>query len=207
MLLATTFLTFLWSLIVIFFMVIFFILLFHVIIDLFSRHDASGLKKTAWVIFLIVLPFLGLFVYYITNADGMAQRQMKAMTAAAAGRGRLHQECRVHDRPDSADRAGQGPARRRDDHAGRVRQAEGKGARLNIERFPRGQALVAASSRATSARRGITLESAQHVADRIPALVVPRERARALGRDRQSSPGSRSAESPICSRQRSSSGC
>ena len=56
MLLATTFLTFLWSLIVIFFMVIFFILLFHVIIDLFSRHDASGLKKTAWVIFLIVLP-------------------------------------------------------------------------------------------------------------------------------------------------------
>ena len=43
--LATGFLTFLWSLIVIFFMVIFFILLFHVIIDLFSRHDASGLKK------------------------------------------------------------------------------------------------------------------------------------------------------------------
>ena len=79
MLVATTFLTFLWSLIVIFFMVIFFILLFHVIIDLFSRHDASGLKKTAWVIFLILLPFLGLFVYYITNSDGMAQRQMKAM--------------------------------------------------------------------------------------------------------------------------------
>ena len=77
--LATTFLTFLWSLIVIFFMVIFFILLFHVIIDLFSRHDASGWKKTAWVIFLIVFPFLGLFVYYICNSDGMAQRQMKAM--------------------------------------------------------------------------------------------------------------------------------
>ena len=79
MLLATTFLTFLWSLIVIFFMVIFFILLFHVIVDLFSRHDASGWKKAAWVLFLIVFPFLGLFVYYITNADGMAQRQMKAM--------------------------------------------------------------------------------------------------------------------------------
>jgi predicted PurR-regulated permease PerM len=79
MLLATTFLTFLWSLIVIFFMVIFFILLFHVIIDLFSRHDASGWKKTAWVIFLIVFPFLGLFVYYITNSQGMAERQMKVM--------------------------------------------------------------------------------------------------------------------------------
>jgi type VI protein secretion system component VasK len=82
--LATQFLTFLWSLIVIFFMVIFFILLFHVIGDLFSRHDASGWKKAAWVIFIIVFPFLGLFVYYITNADGMAQRQMAAMQKAQA---------------------------------------------------------------------------------------------------------------------------
>ena len=84
MLVATQFLTFLWSLIVIFFMVIFFILLFHVIGDLFSRHDASGWKKAAWVIFIIVFPFLGLFVYYITNADGMAQRQMAAMQKAQA---------------------------------------------------------------------------------------------------------------------------
>jgi len=82
MFVATTFLTFLWSLIVIFFMVIFFILLFHVIGDLFRRHDASGWKKAAWVIFLIVFPFLGLFVYYIANSDGMAQRQMARMQAA-----------------------------------------------------------------------------------------------------------------------------
>jgi predicted PurR-regulated permease PerM len=80
--LATSFLTFLWSLIVIFFMVIFFILLFHVIIDLFSRHDASGWKKAAWVFFLIVLPFIGLFSYYIVNGDGMAQRQMKQVQQA-----------------------------------------------------------------------------------------------------------------------------
>ena len=80
--LATQFLTFLWSLIVIFFMVIFFILLFHVIADLFSRHDASGLKKTVWVIFLIVFPFIGLFAYYITNSEGMAQRQMERMKQA-----------------------------------------------------------------------------------------------------------------------------
>jgi len=82
--LATQFLTFLWSLIVIFFMVIFFILLFHVIGDLFSRHDASGWKKAIWVIFIIVFPFLGLFVYYITNADGMAQRQAAAMQKVQA---------------------------------------------------------------------------------------------------------------------------
>ena len=80
--LATTFLTFLWSLIVIFFMVIFFILLFHVIVDLFSRHDASGWKKALWVLFLIVFPFIGLFAYYVTNGDGMAQRQMKQVQQA-----------------------------------------------------------------------------------------------------------------------------
>src|SRR4051794_12155621 len=82
MLVATQFLTFLWSLIVIFFMVIFFILLFHVLGDIFSRHDASGLKKTAWIIFIILAPFLGLFVYYITNANGMAERQMNRVQRA-----------------------------------------------------------------------------------------------------------------------------
>jgi predicted PurR-regulated permease PerM len=82
MLVATQFLTFLWSLIVIFFMVIFFILLFQVVGDLFSRHEISGWKKAAWVLFLVFFPFLGLFVYYISNADGMAQRQMKAVTKA-----------------------------------------------------------------------------------------------------------------------------
>jgi ABC-type multidrug transport system fused ATPase/permease subunit len=82
MLVATQFLTFLWSLIVIFFMVIFFILLFQVIGDLFSRHEISGWKKAAWVIFLVFFPYLGLFVYYISNADGMAQRQMAAVSKA-----------------------------------------------------------------------------------------------------------------------------
>lgn len=80
--LATSFTTFLWSLIVIFFMVIFFILLFQVIGDLFSRHDASGWKKAAWVFFLIVAPFLGLFVYYIANGHGMAERAAKAQQHA-----------------------------------------------------------------------------------------------------------------------------
>ena len=74
MILATTFLTFLWSLIVIFFMVVFFILLFQVIGDLFRRHDTSGWHKVGWVILLVVFPFLGLFIYYIVNSQGMAER-------------------------------------------------------------------------------------------------------------------------------------
>jgi len=72
--LATSFWTFLWSLIVIFFMVVYFIMLFTVIIDVFRRHDASGGKKALWLIFLFFFPFLGLIVYLIVNGDGIAQR-------------------------------------------------------------------------------------------------------------------------------------
>jgi len=72
--LATSFWTFLWSLIVIFFMVVYFIMLFTVIVDVFRRHDISGGKKALWLIFIFFLPFLGLIVYLIVNGDGIAQR-------------------------------------------------------------------------------------------------------------------------------------
>ena len=71
---ATTFLTFLWSLIVIFFFVVYFMMLFHVIVDLFRRHDASGGKKALWILFLLFFPLIGLIAYLIANSDGMAQR-------------------------------------------------------------------------------------------------------------------------------------
>jgi predicted PurR-regulated permease PerM len=77
MVLATSLGSFLWSLLVIFFMVIYFLILFHVIVDLFRRHDASGMKKAAWVIFLIFMPLLGLLIYMIVNGEGMAQRNLQ----------------------------------------------------------------------------------------------------------------------------------
>ncbi len=76
MIVGTSFLTIFWSLLVAFFMITFFLLLFQVIGDLFRRHDASGGKKALWVMFLVLFPYLGLIVYYITNAPGMAERQL-----------------------------------------------------------------------------------------------------------------------------------
>ena len=69
---------FLWTLLVLFFMVVYFVILFQVVVDLTRRHDISGWKKAAWVLFLIFLPFLGLFVYLIVNSNGMAERNMAA---------------------------------------------------------------------------------------------------------------------------------
>ena len=65
-----------WSMLVFFAWVIWFVLLFRIIMDIFSRHDIGGGGKTLWIIFVIILPFLGVFVYLIANNEGMTQRAM-----------------------------------------------------------------------------------------------------------------------------------
>jgi hypothetical protein len=42
--------------------------------DLFRRHDISGVGKVLWVILLIVLPYVGIFAYILTQGGGMAER-------------------------------------------------------------------------------------------------------------------------------------
>ena len=76
------FLDVLWTLLVFFLWVAWFVMLFHVIGDLFRRRDIHGGKKTVWLIFLILVPFLGVFAYLIVNGDDMARRNVEAATAA-----------------------------------------------------------------------------------------------------------------------------
>ena len=49
-------------------------LLFMVFIDVFRSHDLGGWAKALWVIFIIVLPFLGVFVYLIARGGKMHER-------------------------------------------------------------------------------------------------------------------------------------
>ena len=76
------FLDVMWTILVIFLWIAWFMLLFHVIADVFRRRDASGAKKTIWLIFMILVPFLGVFVYLIANGDDMARRNIEAAEAA-----------------------------------------------------------------------------------------------------------------------------
>jgi hypothetical protein len=71
------FLDVLWTMLVFFAWVIWFWLLISVFGDLFRRHDISGWSKALWVIFLILLPFLGVLIYLIVNGQGMAERNVK----------------------------------------------------------------------------------------------------------------------------------
>jgi hypothetical protein len=63
--------------VIIFFMIVYFVILFQVVFDLFRDRELSGWAKAGWLIFIIVLPFLGLFVYLIVRGSGMAERSAK----------------------------------------------------------------------------------------------------------------------------------
>lgn len=81
MLAAYTFGDVMWTMLVFFAWIIFFWLLFTVFGDLFSRHDISGWAKTGWVILVIILPYLGIFIYLISNGKSMGERAMERAQA------------------------------------------------------------------------------------------------------------------------------
>jgi hypothetical protein len=73
-----------WSMLVFFFWVIWIWILITVLIDLFRRHDISGWGKAAWALFVIILPYLGVFIYLITQGGKMAERRAEEIRASQA---------------------------------------------------------------------------------------------------------------------------
>jgi hypothetical protein len=73
-----------WSMFVFFAWILFFWLLFTVLGDLFSRHDIGGWAKAGWTIFVIILPFLGIFVYLIAEGRSMGERAAQRAQAQQA---------------------------------------------------------------------------------------------------------------------------
>jgi uncharacterized membrane protein YcjF (UPF0283 family) len=78
------FASFLWDVLVIFAFVIWFWMLIVVFGDIFRRHDISGWAKAAWIILVIVLPYLGVFIYIIAEHSGMAERNTQQLQAQQA---------------------------------------------------------------------------------------------------------------------------
>lgn len=69
--------SFLLDVVTIFVFVLWLWLLITVISDLFRRHDTSGVAKAIWVIALVLFPYLGVFIYLITQSRGMAERNVQ----------------------------------------------------------------------------------------------------------------------------------
>jgi Short C-terminal domain/Phospholipase_D-nuclease N-terminal len=72
-----SFWNFLADVITVFLFVVWFWLLIIVFSDLFRRHDISGWGKALWVIALLLFPYLGVFIYLITQSTGMAERNLQ----------------------------------------------------------------------------------------------------------------------------------
>jgi len=78
------FLDILWSMLIFFCFVVWIWMMIAIFSDIFRRRDIGGWAKAAWCFFLIVLPFLGAFVYLIAQHDGMAERNLKGAQAMQA---------------------------------------------------------------------------------------------------------------------------
>lgn len=55
-----------------------------VMIDIFRSNDMSGLTKAIWVLAIVILPYLGVFIYLISRGGSMADRQVKEAKASEA---------------------------------------------------------------------------------------------------------------------------
>ena len=71
------FLDVLWTMIIFFAWVVWIWMMIVILTDVFRRDDIGGWSKAAWIVFLIVLPFLGVLVYLISNQKGMAERRAR----------------------------------------------------------------------------------------------------------------------------------
>jgi hypothetical protein len=70
-----------WTMLWFFLWIAWLILLFRVFGDIFRSHDMGGWAKALWSIFVILVPFLGVFVYVIARGHGMTQRDVEQIQA------------------------------------------------------------------------------------------------------------------------------
>jgi type VI protein secretion system component VasK len=66
-----------WTMFWFFIWILWIMLLFRIFGDIFRSHDLSGWAKAAWLIFVIVVPFLGVFVYLIARGNAMGERDVE----------------------------------------------------------------------------------------------------------------------------------
>jgi hypothetical protein len=75
------FLDLFWTMVLFFLWILWIWLLFTIFADIFRRRDISGWAKTVGIVFVIALPFLGVFVYLITQNVGMTERKLERARA------------------------------------------------------------------------------------------------------------------------------
>ena len=70
-----------WTIIVFFAWVIWIWAVISILSDVFRRHDIGGWGKAGWTFVIILVPFLGVLVYLISQGQGMAERNVERLQA------------------------------------------------------------------------------------------------------------------------------
>jgi ABC-type multidrug transport system fused ATPase/permease subunit len=70
-----------WTILYVFVFVLWIFILFEVIWDIFRSHDLGGWGKAGWLLFIIVLPLLGVLVYLIARGGSMHEREVRVARA------------------------------------------------------------------------------------------------------------------------------
>ncbi|BCM64873.1 MULTISPECIES: SHOCT domain-containing protein [Streptomyces] len=93
-----------WSMVVFFLWITWLVLLFRVVTDIFRDDDLGGWGKAGWTVFVVVLPFLGVFVYLIARGRGMGRREAEHARAQQQAIGSyIRHAAETGPRPTSAD--------------------------------------------------------------------------------------------------------
>jgi hypothetical protein len=94
-----------WSMLWFFLWIMWFVLLFRVVLDIFRDDSLSGGAKAGWLVFCVVLPFLGVFVYVLARGRNMGRRETdRARSQQQAFDSYVRQTARGgEDRPSSVD--------------------------------------------------------------------------------------------------------
>ena len=78
------FLNLLWDILIVFAWFIYIWIAITVLIDVFRRHDISGFGKAAWVVFVVIIPWIGVLAYLIVNHSGMQERSINEAKTSQA---------------------------------------------------------------------------------------------------------------------------
>lgn len=106
--LLDAFLTMFW----LFIWILWIFLMVRIILDIFRSHDLGGWAKAGWLVFVILLPFLGVFVYLIARGHHMTEHEIRRaeeqqqefrsyVRDAAGGNGQADQLSKLADLRDS----------------------------------------------------------------------------------------------------------
>ncbi|MFF0110515.1 SHOCT domain-containing protein [Streptomyces hirsutus] len=92
-----------WTMLWFFLWIMWFVLLFRIITDIFRDDRLSGWAKAGWLVFCIVLPFLGVFVYVIARGKNMGRREVSRARAQQEEFNAYIRQTAAGGRPSSVD--------------------------------------------------------------------------------------------------------